>query len=537
MSRDDLLDRVLSLLSAHSWLYTFKWTELLSCPNFNPIEACPKDWSDALCNGRITDLQQFIISGQTPSSWPESLKAFASQCLTLTQELIRSATNTPPIIDSSASQSASNGVLSLNKSAGYLFYNIEPAKAAPRKVKQKKHHETEIMSAFLCDLLQNSAIIACNPCDSDKMSTFQTAPFECPMDSQNMQLYRIELSLLPMAFVDLGSGLGHLPRRVMQRLGTNCSNIRCIAVEADPKLHSTALNMESKEQEPKKRLIRVLSRIEKSNIDQFKGQLSEVLNADDLDGGYILCGLHCCGDLSEAALKLFHVDSNAQGIVLVGCCYHKMSLRDSGCQNFSFPLSLKLRSALQRCPPSAEKSLKMTVALRLACQWSPQQWSHWTPSEIYEHRVRVFIRSLLEVHLNPRSAPLENISSLKRLTRLPPVITLPSQSNLNSIKQPLPELNDHWRSLEAIAKSGSTARVDVEELIWLTKGGDKVWDLLPGLTALQQLIQPLLEALILADRLWSLESCSEVGYASLVRLFDPFQSPRCMALVAVKKTV
>nr|CDS25913.1 hypothetical protein HmN_000625200 [Hymenolepis microstoma] len=536
MSRDNLLDQVLSLLSAHSWLYTFKWTELLACPNFDPIEACPKDWADALSNGKITDLQQFIISGQTPSSWPESLRSFASQCLTLTQELIRSATKIPPIIDSSTSQSSSNGVLSLNKTAGYLFYNIEPPKTAPRKIKQKKHHETEIMSAFLCDLLQNLTTLDCYPYKGDKANTFQTAPFECPMDSQNKVLYRVELPLLPIAFVDLGSGLGHLPRRVMQRLGTECSNILGIAVEADPKLHSTALSMESKELEPKKRLIRVLARIEKSTIDQFRGQLSEVISADGRDGGYILCGLHCCGDLSEAALKVFHMDSNAQGIVLVSCCYHKMSLRDSGCQSFSFPLSSELRSALQRYPPSTEKSLKMTVALRLACQWSPQQWSCWSLSKVYEHRVRVFIRSLLEVYLNPRSAPLENISSVKRLTRLPAVITLPNQLNLNSIKQPLPDLTDHWRSLEAIAKSGSTAHIDVEELIWLTKSGDKVWDLLPGLTALQQLIQPLLEALILADRLWSLESCSEVGYATLVRLFDPLQSPRCMALVAVKKT-
>ncbi|KAM3181287.1 hypothetical protein ACTXT7_014664 [Hymenolepis weldensis] len=331
-SRDNLLDRVLSLLSAHSWLYTFKWTELLTCPNLDPTESCPKDWVDALSNGKITDLQEFIISGKAPSSWPMSLKAFASQCLTLTQELIQSASNTPPIVDSSTSQSSSNGVLSLNESAGYLFYNIELEKTAPRKVKQKKHHETEIMSAFLCDLLQNSAMLVDNSYNSDKMNTFQTAPFESWMDSQNRKFYHVKLHLSAMALVDLGSGLGHLPRRVMQRLGTNCSSIRGVAVEADPKLHSTALNMESKEQEPNKRLIRVLARIEKTSIDQFKSQLSKVLNADKRDTGYILCGLHCCGDLSEAALKVFHVDSNAQGIVLVSCCYHKMSLRDSGCQ-------------------------------------------------------------------------------------------------------------------------------------------------------------------------------------------------------------
>lgn len=74
----------------------------------------------------------------------------------------------------------------------------------------------------------------------------------------------------------------------------------------------------------------------------FSFRISRILKGDGSErSGYVVCGLHCCGDLSEAVLKLFHLDPNARGLVLVSCCYHKMSLRDSNCedqaedQNFS----------------------------------------------------------------------------------------------------------------------------------------------------------------------------------------------------------
>ena len=40
-----------------------------------------------------------------------------------------------------------------------------------------------------------------------------------------------------------------------------------------------------------------------------------------------MVGLHCCGDLTPAILKLFanQVHPSISGLVVVGCCYHKMS--------------------------------------------------------------------------------------------------------------------------------------------------------------------------------------------------------------------
>jgi len=40
-----------------------------------------------------------------------------------------------------------------------------------------------------------------------------------------------------------------------------------------------------------------------------------------------MVGLHCCGDLTPAILKLFanQVHPSLSVLVVVGCCYHKMS--------------------------------------------------------------------------------------------------------------------------------------------------------------------------------------------------------------------
>ncbi len=55
---------------------------------------------------------------------------------------------------------------------------------------------------------------------------------------------------------------------------------------------------------------------------------------------YLLCGLHCCGDLSDAAIEHFLTDPNAGGIALVSCCYHKMG---SETVSYSlFPLAMRV---------------------------------------------------------------------------------------------------------------------------------------------------------------------------------------------------
>lgn len=69
--------------------------------------------------------------------------------------------------------------------------------------------------------------------------------------------------------VDLGSGLGHLPCRVMQRLDLSTLDITSVAVEADADLHCSALKMDMKCPDPERRPIRLLACVEKEGLNQL----------------------------------------------------------------------------------------------------------------------------------------------------------------------------------------------------------------------------------------------------------------------------
>ena len=57
--------------------------------------------------------------------------------------------------------------------------------------------------------------------------------------------------------------------------------------------------------------------------------------AGESDGEMRVCavGLHCCGDLTPDLLRMVsgQVNPDLCALVMVGCCYHKMSLRGNVC--------------------------------------------------------------------------------------------------------------------------------------------------------------------------------------------------------------
>ena len=82
----------------------------------------------------------------------------------------------------------------------------------------------------------------------------------------------VDLKISVPFLVDLGSGLGHLPTRVMERLGTASSCTTSFAVESDSDLHSTALKMGMSYPHAEKRPIRIFTRVEKERLQQLMDQ-------------------------------------------------------------------------------------------------------------------------------------------------------------------------------------------------------------------------------------------------------------------------
>ncbi|KAL7053320.1 hypothetical protein AAHC03_025486 [Spirometra sp. Aus1] len=528
---DTLLSNVLGFLREHSWVYGFKWVDLLSCAGTlagDPVACCPAEWRTTLCSAEISDLQSVVLGDPPPANWPASLKTFVRQCRTLSQRLTESSSC---ILTSPNQPTASFGHVITCSSAGYLAYATASSSSDTTKhvkVKLKKQHEIEVMSAFVCDMLQNTLTAATVANYDTRSRTFQTSEFFAFPQSPTRELRSCESSrsgqLRIGGLVDLGSGLGHFPNYVWRMWTESVVNPqiprpRLVAVEADATIHSRAKELEDKKVLPNDRIRRECLRVTTSNLEDLRERLGAHFS-DLSEPYYLLCGLHCCGDLSVAAINLFLSDPNAHGMALVGCCYHKMTPQ-------MFPMSSTLRNALAcHCDLSA---LTSTVALRLACQWSPQQWCRWSPVEVHQHRIRVFVRSVIQVFFNPHSAAPS--TQLRKIARVDPLKCLTEDlqsTQLLSVDQPLPNLTAHW---QALRKIDDHCNFEALQCFASTQSAIELWHLLPGITALQQLIQPLLEALILSDRVWVLRE-SGVPYVTLLRLFNPLLSPRCMALVA-----
>lgn len=155
------------------------------------------------------------------------------------------------------------------------------------------------------------------------------------------------------------------------------------------------------------------------------------------------------------------------------------------------------------------RSFCSKATFRLACQWSPCIWLSWTDRDCNVHRVRLISRIL-------SPAGTRKFDPIKNCPELHSVLDLPGL-DFNRVLSMIPQIS-----------------CPSKRMPYLTA----VWNLSPGLLALQQLLQPLLEIIILADRVWRLRTDRSRKpkhmFTGLVRLFDPKISPRCMALVACK---
>ncbi|KAF7461785.1 hypothetical protein GHT09_014062 [Marmota monax] len=58
---------------------------------------------------------------------------------------------------------------------------------------------------------------------------------------------------------------------------------------------------------------------------------------------------------------------------------------------------------------------------------------------------------------------------------------------------------------------------------------------LEAFNMLKVFLAPCIETLILLDRLCYLKEQEDIAWSALVKLFDPVKSPRCYAVIALKK--
>ncbi|KAF7251381.1 hypothetical protein EG68_08839 [Paragonimus skrjabini miyazakii] len=374
--------------------------------------------------------------------------------------------------------------------------------------------------------------------------------------------------------VDVGCGQGHLSRYLSFFHG-----LRVINLEADSDHlrkaykfdRETRAYLNKKKPRPTSPSSRALSPIcphgqplritTNTTADQIVRLVSQAQSGEDeksrtgepLENSnrLFLNGLHACGDLSSAIIKLMTESSVVDSMVLVGCCYMKAVLNpsvngdgDIGTRRHPVP-----SQTLWLPQSNTLKSFDIRVSyasLEAACHSIPDYIRRLELALTKGHlhlRVHGF-RALVELLLERRCRAL---ATLKRagtddvvfrfvrcavkyahtmnfyeyssiiLNRLASVQQLSKMSQKSELLRPfsVDEVEDALRSIGA------------------NMSLDNIWFPVVRYHVLRLMLAPAMEALLLLDRLLSLQ---EQGYSCcLVRLFDHRISPRNIALVALKR--
>lgn len=134
-------------------------------------------------------------------------------------------------------------------------------------------------------------------------------------------------------------------------------------------------------------------------------RIKSILQQEFPDATYAcLIGLHACGDLSINASKIFREMTNIKLLILISCCYHKLSI-SKNVQNplqekqyfHSFPVSNCLQEMIATYGFDIGQFLRVPF-LRLACQESADKWHGMSKEKHDEHSFHVLARAVLELY-------------------------------------------------------------------------------------------------------------------------------------------
>ncbi|XP_048732309.2 methyltransferase-like protein 25B isoform X2 [Ostrea edulis] len=232
-------------------------------------------------------------------------------------------------------------------------------------------------------------------------------------------------------------------------------------------------------------------------------------NLDQYSRQCILIGLHCCGDLTPAMLKVYSDVKFLRGLCCVSCCYHRMSKQGDGYSHF--PMSKITENTMLKC------RLRPTVPfLRLAAQETRARWRTQSEETHESHTKAVAYRSLLELF-----AHQENTECNKLFRR---IATAGDFVNFQSYVD---------KTLSRCEFASLQGKESVKyKLISLYEEYKAKFPYIEVITVLQVILQPLIERLIIQDRvMWLLEN-GQKSY--LIPLFDDVISPRNIALCSTK---
>ncbi|DAA30108.1 TPA: hypothetical protein BOS_4910 [Bos taurus] len=253
----------------------------------------------------------------------------------------------------------------------------------------------------------------------------------------------------------------------------------------------------------------------KSNESNIYSPLTSIITADselhdiikDLED-CLMVGLHTCGDLAPNTLRIFTSKSEVKGVCSVGCCYHLLSEefenlhKEYTQERRGFPMCHYLKEERWCCGRNARMSACLALERVAVGQGLP------TESLFYRAILQDIIkecygitkcdRHVGKIYSKSSSFPDYVRKSLKKL-------------GLDESKLPEKIIMDYYEKYKPRMNE------------------------LEAFNMLKVVLAPCIETLILLDRLCYLKEQDDIMWSALVRLFDPVKSPRCYAIIALKK--
>lgn len=114
-----------------------------------------------------------------------------------------------------------------------------------------------------------------------------------------------------------------------------------------------------------------------------------------------MTGLHTCGDLTVDAIRLFFQLASVKLLIMVPCCYHKMSMvKDitmTGEKFCNFPLSSSLCHLVHSSAFCDSLCFLRHPFLRLASQETATRWQQWSEEDHKQHSLQVMARAVLQL--------------------------------------------------------------------------------------------------------------------------------------------
>ncbi|KFU85440.1 Uncharacterized protein C12orf26, partial [Chaetura pelagica] len=233
-------------------------------------------------------------------------------------------------------------------------------------------------------------------------------------------------------------------------------------------------------------------------------ELSDIIT--DLED-CMMVGLHTCGDLAANTLRIFTAKPEIKAVCSVGCCYHLLSEQfenqeASSEEMWGFPMCQYLKDKGWCCGRNARMSACLALERVAVGQMLPTE--------------SLFYRAVLQVII-------EEIYGVTKSDRHVGKTFSKSSSFIDYVRKSLKklELDDSKLPDSCIMEYYEKYRHRMNEL--------------EAFNMLKVFLAPCIEVLILLDRLCYLKEQDNIAWSGLVKLFDPVKSPRCYAVIALKK--